>query len=133
LAARKNIRLPALLLPAAICAACVNHHAYLSGDFRARIVDAHTSAPIMGAKVTVRSVENGAVGAMALSDRDGLVDIPALRGDLRSPWLPMDVAVHAVARVEAADYKDVQVSSATPYFQSANTVHDPSQLYLEAE
>jgi len=61
---------------------CVTHDAYLSGTLVVRILDAKTRLPIEGAKVAMRSQEDTAASAQAVSDSAGLVTIPPLRGSM---------------------------------------------------
>ena len=63
---------------------CVTHDAYLSGMLDVRILDAATRLPIEGTKVGMRSQEDPAAAAQAVSDSAGLVTIPPLRG--RMTW-----------------------------------------------
>ena len=98
-----------VLIIAFSASGCVTRDASLSGTLQARIVDATTRSPVVGAKVALRSQEVPAASAQAVSDSAGFVTIPPLKGKMTALFYGDFFAKPATLTVEASGYEPLVV------------------------
>jgi hypothetical protein len=83
---------------------CETGEIFLSPPLHVHVVDASSALPIEGASVTVESPEDPAAREHGVSDAQGVVDLPGLRGKART-FLSMDrVLAPAEMTIDAVGY-----------------------------
>jgi len=130
----------ALVLPAAGCFT-VSADRYLSGPVAVRVLDASDHAPIAQAKVVLSSTENPSVMAVGLTDGDGRVSIPALRGEAHVMIYGDTLMKPATLRVEAAGYQPfaTEIKNAGTaeemgrYYRGPNDTRPPAEILLKKD
>lgn len=89
---------------AAALAGCETGEIFLSPPLHVHVIDASSALPIEGANITVKSPEDPAAHENGVSDAQGVVDLPGLRGKART-FLSMDrVLGPAEMTIDAVGY-----------------------------
>jgi 5-hydroxyisourate hydrolase-like protein (transthyretin family) len=95
--------------------ACQASNVRLSPPLRVQVFDASTGKPVQGVAVRLWSSTNKQAYETALSDQDGVVILPPLRGDLgvAFPFVMDPYIGPAIVRFDAKGYLAREISQAT--------------------
>jgi 5-hydroxyisourate hydrolase-like protein (transthyretin family) len=100
--------------------ACQTGDLFLSPPLKAHIVDSKSGNPIENVKVTMWSSVNPKVVEVGLSDKNGAVELPRLKGPIESsfPLVSDRLNLDAIVKFEANGYSTRQINSTAnlPYF-----------------
>jgi hypothetical protein len=96
---------------------CQTGEVYVTPPLHGKVIDSESGAPLADVVVTVWSTEQPDLRQTGKSDEQGGINLPGLKGRLRStfPFVADRVMPPAIARFEAEGYVPKQIDSNADY------------------